>query len=155
MCGAAQPVGAESSRWYGLSPRVWGSPASLGLSACLYRSIPTCVGQPSPCGLLVVAPGVYPHVCGAANRIALCLHCSQGLSPRVWGSRLPPMFGRLSAGSIPTCVGQPAGHLHQSPAVEVYPHVCGAAKPKTMPNSVSTGLSPRVWGSHRPCNAGG
>ena len=50
-----------------------------------------------------------------------------GLSPRVWGSPPVSVIWEGAVGSIPTCVGQPNPGAVFHAAIEVYPHVCGAA----------------------------
>ena len=75
------------NRRIGLSPRVWGSPIRLPCLPSACRSIPTCVGQPQLGPASRPAPGVYPHVCGAATLSATVSSQREGLSPRVWGSR--------------------------------------------------------------------
>ena len=87
VCGAASPISCLSGHLRGLSPRVWGS-HSLSLSSTpKNRSIPTCVGQPSPAAHAAWIYRVYPHVCGAAFWPAILRYKRRGLSPRVWGSR--------------------------------------------------------------------
>ena len=75
--------------FFGLSPRVWGSRREEGAIHILYRSIPTCVGQPREQRGRLQPTEVYPHVCGAAVRRVYIGHCIRGLSPRVWGSLSP------------------------------------------------------------------
>ena len=92
---------------------------------------------------------VYPHVCGAATLRSSIASRLYGLSPRVWGSpsSFPAAIARRR--SIPTCVGQPARKSPSELSSKVYPHVCGAADSVSNDLATGTGLSPRVWGSHR------
>ena len=86
-------------------------------------------------------------MCGAADlRCLVRTHCI-GLSPRVRGSRLPPLAPFNIARSIPTCAGQPEWLWVCRTACWVYPHVCGAAGLMRRDVKTLTGLSPRVRGS--------
>ena len=71
----------------------------------------------------------------------------EGLSPRVWGSRMSSSGCFPTVRSIPTCVGQPVESSHMRVTWEVYPHVCGAAMRIHGLAVLVRGLSPRVWGS--------
>ena len=72
---------------------------------------------------------------------------SDGLSPRVRGSREHPTPAHIIQRSIPTCAGQPGDKALGVCVSWVYPHVCGAAHRTSMLTSSSRGLSPRVRGS--------
>ena len=148
MCGAAWPRLRRVLQSSGLSPRVWGSRRGHIHCPHLARSIPTCVGQPASLLSSYWMVAVYPHVCGAAIRNGKLPLLPQGLSPRVWGSRLHSHPSAARSRSIPTCVGQPRiVFLHYRPP-RVYPHVCGAASSERILAYAKYGLSPRVWGSH-------
>ena len=146
VCGAAREVLHKS----GLSPRVRGRLTGPAVGVPLVLSIPTCAGQPASIPMrrhayFLSAERVYPHVCGAAQATAAHKggsnqHSYWGLSPRVRGSlpsRIDPHVSGQAAlllpssrRSIPTCAGQ----TQRSPeglAMEVYPHVCGAASNHT------------------------
>ena len=154
VCGAALTAVAVEKGHNGLSPRVWGSPASMPEKGSMYRSIPTCVGQPSQHAREGFNVQVYPHVCGAALRSSDGTGPPSGLSPRVWGSPALLSVSASSTGSIPTCVGQPHIRMYSSDQRQVYPHVCGAAYLWRPADWELVGLSPRVWGS-RVSSAGG
>ena len=109
VCGAAGAGQLFPAEVNGLSPRVWGSLSVSSGKRGIYRSIPTCVGQP---GIALASPAgaaVYPHVCGAAQSCYLAALNRMGLSPRVWGSLRLLIVSPVSVRSIPTCVGQPWG----------------------------------------------
>ena len=126
VCGAtiknAYRVGISG----GLSPRVWGNPSMAGKGPMENRSIPTCVGQPDTWIAPVATTEVYPHVCGATLRELPVIELLDGLSPRVWGNRTDLTRKRITARSIPTCVGQPVDISSTVVLPKVYPHVCGA-----------------------------
>ena len=72
---------------------------------------------------------------------------SQGLSPRVRGSRARQALGCIRPGSIPAGAGEPTSPVRSRSTSGVYPRGCGGA---IDPNSVvreGEGLSPRVRGS--------
>ena len=72
---------------------------------------------------------------------------TEGLSPRVRGNPRALEAAVTEPRSIPACAGEPnRGHCRPN-LYQVYPRVCGGTKPKTIPNSSSTGLSPRVRGN--------
>ena len=147
VCGAATSGSYIRTGLGGLSPRVWGSPAAHGRHIVRVRSIPTCVGQPGPGERAARSGPVYPHVCGAASCGRAGDRRGRGLSPRVWGSQRGRGSNKRTAGSIPTCVGQPSWLSFCKPFRKVYPHVCGAANPTRRTIIRHRGLSPRVWGS--------
>ena len=107
VCGAASQLHHLDRSHLGLSPRVWGSQDLQPFASALSGSIPTCVGQPASLFLCFRVFWVYPHVCGAACTNRSRHRMSEGLSPRVWGSRARLDFWPSARRSIPTCVGQP------------------------------------------------
>ena len=58
-------------------------------------------------------------------------------------------FASGKGGSIPACVGQPRGDRVCISTIEVYPHVCGAARRTARWSGSEMGLSPRVRGSRQ------
>ena len=149
VCGATDSSGRILAAGKGLSPRVWGNPISQTYRHCAARSIPTCVGQPaSPSGQETYS-AVYPHVCGATQRFLPDDRGVRGLSPRVWGNQYRLRAKTFAMRSIPTCVGQPDGHIQYAHRQKVYPHVCGATWPRYLPFRRVRGLSPRVWGNQQ------
>ena len=70
VCGATQRTHQTHQYLLGLSPRVWGNPSCRGAVWEDARSIPTCVGQPCMLGRRHYLNQVYPHVCGATERVA-------------------------------------------------------------------------------------
>ena len=70
-----------------------------------------------------------------------------GLSPRVRGNLLPPMYAVITPGSIPACAGEPEKRFMFEMTIRVYPRVCGGTytvKPRVR---AGRGLSPRVRGN--------
>ena len=135
VCGAAPCRDVQCLRLGGLSPRVRGS---LHVIVSLHRccgSIPTCAGQPGSHCHSPSSARVYPHVCGAASHRACEALVSYGLSPRVRGSLCTATSGSRQARSIPTCAGQPGVKNSPLSTSAVYPHVCGAALPRSVYSS--------------------
>ena len=91
VCGGAAVECREVISGEGLSPRVRGSLAAIGMLLLAIGSIPACAGEPSGTILLVASDGVYPRVCGGALFVEWEVRAFTGLSPRVRGS---PRMGK-------------------------------------------------------------
>ena len=90
---------------------------------------------------------VYPHVCGGTIQ-DLDLACLvAGLSPRVRGNLVTLPLPDWTAGSIPTCAGEPTSGASAPPSTRVYPHVCGGTDAGDASAVWDWGLSPRVRGN--------
>ncbi len=146
-CGGAALAGLYTDLYWGLSPRVWGSPRGADRAATGPGSIPTGVGE--PCGRQPCpgAFGVYPHGCGGAAMSDERAIDARGLSPRVWGSHMNAATNPKIIGSIPTGVGEPIPRDAYAHSNGVYPHGCGGASTAVELVRSRSGLSPRVWGS--------
>ena len=107
VCGEADPVDLQAARLRGLSPRVRGSHVHGREVDVWVGSIPACAGKPAtPAGAAPI-DRVYPRVCGEADSAPRKMTISQGLSPRVRGSRRQRVRRRPARGSIPACAGKP------------------------------------------------
>ena len=111
---------------HGPSPRAWGSPLPGGADHRPRRSIPTCVGLTTVCGLGTCAFTVHPHVRGAHFTAWRRRSVPTGPSPRAWGSPLRPHRIRTEQRSIPTCVGLTGERGRYRAPPPVHPHVRGA-----------------------------
>ena len=147
MCGAATAPTSPRYISNGLSPRVRGSLKTGAWTIDIYRSIPTCAGQPEASDQGSHQETVYPHVCGAADSRMMSYNCVMGLSPRVRGSHHCREVVSEKLRSIPTCAGQPLADADLTETYRVYPHVCGAAVAVVSCHCYASGLSPRVRGS--------
>ena len=147
VCGGARVSGLSVTVPEGLSPRVRGSPYRKGVVHAYERSIPACAGEPSWRHRRGRWGGVYPRVCGGAERAWSIGALHPGLSPRVRGSRLRNHQTCGRRGSIPACAGEPRAARRCRPAVRVYPRVCGGARLTDSARPGGRGLSPRVRGS--------
>ena len=139
---------ASQSTWTGLSPRVRGSRGLARARNGTVGSIPACAGEPREKPTPRTSKRVYPRVCGGAALAVSLVRALRGLSPRVRGSppNLPPRSAR--PGSIPACAGEPPGLPVSMRIGLVYPRVCGGASTVAVIRDPSSGLSPRVRGSH-------
>ena len=148
VCGATSIFDDDTSTKRGLSPRVRGHPDRCMGKSLRLGSIPACAGPPSRRTSGRSRAEVYPRVCGATATTLSTRRSCRGLSPRVRGHRLNPLFRASSTGSIPACAGPPHRHGGASPSGAVYPRVCGATKARQRQQLRRWGLSPRVRG-HR------
>ena len=105
VCGGTLRQLDESVDGHGLSPRMRGNPADLGLAFPLCGSIPAYAGEPNAGLHAVLSVWVYPRVCGGTARKRKGGHLKKGLSPRMRGE--------------PCCWARTRPHIW------VYPRVCG------------------------------
>ncbi len=147
VCGGANMAPRRGRYRRGLSPRVRGSRVPTIRPRSCRGSIPACAGEPFVRVAPAIRPPVYPRVCGGASRAGTEALGSQGLSPRVRGSRgmTKQIIDKIR--SIPACAGEPWCPPCRFAYVKVYPRVCGGAEQRGCPPTYSTGLSPRVRGS--------
>ena len=109
----------------GLSPRVRGNPQRVVKSRTGLTSIPACAGEPAGQYRSGRQNAIYPRVCGGTVTDFGDSHSEQHLSPRVRGNPLESHMERLFEQSIPACAGEPPLAPIQTPALAVYPRVCG------------------------------
>ena len=147
VCGGAATKAMRSGRISGLSPRVRGSPPRPGRTPGRAGSIPACAGEPQRASLVGKHGQVYPRVCGGAYGRPPVPASIAGLSPRVRGSRNPPVGPSWPSRSIPACAGEPRPPQPRRERGRVYPRVCGGAGWFLLSICRRWGLSPRVRGS--------
>ena len=147
VCGGAIRFTPSKGRSAGLSPRVRGSPGSVGVMPPPPGIIPACAGEPPRSLSSTAISRDYPRVCGGAAIRPRTSAGETGLSPRVRGSRLPPAAAERGAGIIPACAGEPRPRRRARCSRGDYPRVCGGAPSRAPFSSASRGLSPRVRGS--------
>ena len=142
----------------GLSPRPWGTYASIVGGSNCRRFIPTPVGNSGPAGEISHPLTVYPHARGELGRRAAVYRLSPGLSPRPWGTPLGAIRSVNRDRFIPTPVGNSADPGCASACVAVYPHARGELGAAAASGSGAFGLSPPPWGTPktaqvivRPC----
>ena len=147
MCGGTPDEPGKDGHSAGLSPRVRGNPDLRTATHRTGRSIPACAGEPSPAGRGAFSPRVYPRVCGGTSDFLSVAVSSLGLSPRVRGNRVRPVFFGVRIRSIPACAGEPSADAGLHDSLMVYPRVCGGTAPFHSLSLLSNGLSPRVRGN--------
>ena len=148
MCGGAVDIRLVQLRISGLSPRVRGSRHARPSAGIRAGSIPACAGEPAMPSALEGDRWVYPRVCGGAPSGTTHPANRDGLSPRVRGSPVQEQQAVRQWRSIPACAGEP-GWLHAAAGyTRVYPRVCGGAETQDSACFTTSGLSPRVRGSH-------
>ena len=64
VCGGTASGRRRHHRLKGLSPRVRGNLYHAGQAGAIRGSIPACAGEPAAARSPLVAPAVYPRVCG-------------------------------------------------------------------------------------------
>ena len=87
------------------------------------------------------------RVCGGTSVGGCGVGVAGGLSPRVRGNQYPHPAGRVAAGSIPACAGEPCRGRGCRRVSRVYPRVCGGTRRLWGGRGYPTGLSPRVRGN--------
>ena len=112
------------------------------------RFIPTCVGNTRNQDHGAVAAAVHPHVCGEHSPRVSASYIFSGSSPRVWGTRGKQTCNRTAPRFIPTCVGNTLWGAQVRYPFPVHPHVCGEHEILATVKLITTGSSPRVWGTH-------
>jgi len=148
VCGGARQESGTGAADKGLSPRVRGSLVNVKRFWMATRSIPACAGEPSGGGLGKGKQGVYPRVCGGAQKFRVRTVTPTGLSPRVRGSHVMRIWQGGAGRSIPACAGEPTARVEYGTLERVYPRVCGGAARTGGRVRRRLGLSPRVRGSH-------
>ena len=146
-CGGAELPDVLHGLARGLSPRVRGSQSSTLRLFSSLGSIPAGAGEPHGETVGVIKNRVYPRGCGGADSNAKDHFQTNGLSPRVRGSRAPHKRERVCVGSIPAGAGEPPRHAQPGYRMGVYPRGCGGAHIAKISGTIGEGLSPRVRGS--------
>ncbi len=127
VCGGAVDTYNGCFPGYGPSPRVRGSHNALRCPSAKHGSIPACAGEPPPPRRPRCPGTVHPRVCGGARPRFECGTRTRGPSPRVRGSRWPPILETSLLGSIPACAGEPLSLSCSALSLSVHPRVCGGA----------------------------
>ena len=131
----------------GSSPRVWGTPAILGMDSAIKRFIPTGVGNTPRVAGNGRGHAVHPHGCGEHGQVAVFHQQGGGSSPRVWGTLHKRIEANIARRFIPTGVGNTSSTTSTVRSASVHPHGCGEHKIPVTLKSRLVGSSPRVWGT--------
>ena len=131
----------------GLSPRLRGNLAGIGIILNIERSIPAPAGEPGTLSAAGARCPVYPRACGGTVVSFLPHVILVGLSPRLRGN---PEGGLKTSGlsrSIPAPAGEP-GVIHALIiSITVYPRACGGTELEPVSPPTVEGLSPRLRGN--------
>jgi len=128
----------------------------MNSSSSIRRFIPTDVGNSHPQLTCRYPPVVHPHGRGELIGCFVRLISLIGSSPRTWGTlhvkELRDAFCRF----IPTDVGNSHTVACLLPPVVVHPHGRGELIVPSIGDTLSSGSSPRTWGTRRRtyCGAG-
>ncbi|SUX88784.1 Domain of uncharacterised function (DUF2825) [Chromobacterium violaceum] len=139
---------AEQLSELGSSPRTWGTHIRQVYTTSLERFIPTYVGNTRPWWLYSARITVHPHVRGEHLITCEGVLTVNGSSPRTWGTP----GGAIGRGGgfrfIPTYVGNTQCHRLRPGHGAVHPHVRGEHIGFQVNGLLSSGSSPRTWGTH-------
>ena len=131
----------------GSSPRAWGTRKRPPRRPHRARFIPTGVGNTGgrSCGRR--RRPVHPHGRGEHLGQAVFQRVGHGSSPRAWGTR-PRFRGSDSrCRFIPTGVGNTPTRHSRARSTAVHPHGRGEHTTLDVRDRVTTGSSPRAWGT--------
>jgi len=109
----------------GSSPRAWGILRARRQIYCIFRFIPTCVGNTVPGNRDERLDPVHPHVRGEYASMLMPSMSLVGSSPRAWGIQSPRIWTVGQERFIPTCVGNTVTAAPAGDAFPVHPHVRG------------------------------
>ena len=130
----------------GSSPRAWGIPQHIWIPSCIYRFIPTCVGNTYRNCHRYAGQTVHPHVRGEYEIVESGHALIFGSSPRAWGIRSVFRLTERNGRFIPTCVGNTSNKSFVDYLVSVHPHVRGEYMSTAEVRLWMCGSSPRAWG---------
>ena len=111
------------------------------------RFIPTHVGNTFWSGVTHSDTTVHPHACGEHVDTLAIPSCSDGSSPRMWGTHLQRSLVTSIYRFIPTHVGNTMFMLFHTVIDPVHPHACGEHSTICLISVSIYGSSPRMWGT--------
>ena len=92
---------------------------------------------------------VHPHACGERFSASKREVCAAGSSPRLWGTLHTAEHRVFQRRFIPTPVGNAPRRRWLQRLNPVHPHACGERTFCPVFPPISTGSSPRLWGTHQ------
>ena len=90
---------------------------------------------------------VHPHACGERVIGPTVFSVTIGSSPRLWGTVFRRLLRRRLGRFIPTPVGNGFISSKIMLSTPVHPHACGERSSVNAAAELSTGSSPRLWGT--------
>ena len=152
----------------GSSPRTWGTAAACPSIQNERRFIPTHVGNRLPLRSASALSTVHPHARGEQQMSQCPTGCSDGSSPRTWGTGHVGNDAVRQTRFIPTHVGNSQLTISHGTPLAVHPHARGEQAdegsaqercvrfipthvgnrlPLRLKFTVMSGSSPRTWGT--------
>ena len=135
-------------KFFGSSPRMWGTLFCVQCWIEDKRFIPTHVGNTFPKSAKPVMQPVHPHACGEHSMDRDSSYPYYGSSPRMWGTQPVLFCNEFLKRFIPTHVGNTWMSRSIAVALAVHPHACGEHPSLKYFDIGHTGSSPRMWGTH-------
>ena len=126
---------------------MWGTLKLETTGVVTHRFIPTHVGNTGFRGPPAAPCSVHPHACGEHGATLRAKQCNQGSSPRMWGTPYVCKVNLILSRFIPTHVGNTGVIWALSDHGSVHPHACGEHRGLIIRYYISTGSSPRMWGT--------
>ena len=114
------------------------------------RFIPACAGNTALSRWNIILNAVHPRVCGEHQIQTRLSPFPHGSSPRVRGTRRPPIAAFHFCRFIPACAGNTKLKLVSRMTSTVHPRVCGEHSRDYLRIDVTIGSSPRVRGTRYP-----
>ena len=138
----------------GSSPRPWGTRSHRSAPPTTLRFIPTPVGNAGSSRPAAQDRSVHPHARGERFKARTDTPTGSGSSPRPWGTLLPASDRYVHPRFIPTPVGNAPIARVLMAARAVHPHARGERLPRAAAMMMSSGSSPRPWGTRLPGQGG-
>ena len=134
-------------RIIGSSPRMWGTLLVSAQGRWVVRFIPTHVGNTRMSFRPRTPSSVHPHACGEHSVPSYSAVPFGGSSPRMWGTRVQAHLFFQGTRFIPTHVGNTLRRAVCVIVFSVHPHACGEHWWMICYRYLSSGSSPRMWGT--------
>ena len=147
VCGEHQAEHAARRDLPGSSPRVRGTPVTVGSATGQPRFIPACAGNTGGGWHHRPRHAVHPRVCGEHAFTASSGSMADGSSPRVRGTPETAVPRGHPVRFIPACAGNTGPILLWSWPYPVHPRVCGEHGRSASSMAFWAGSSPRVRGT--------
>ena len=147
MRGGTVTVMVSAVPLTGLSPLARGNLFRGPSDGLRSGSIPACAGEPCLPTHFAWLPGVYPRLRGGTSWALIPVPPVRGLSPLARGNRWREATGRLLAGSIPACAGEPPTSRARNHLSAVYPRLRGGTRARPRSTLRWPGLSPLARGN--------
>ncbi len=146
-CGERRSIQGSASAYFGSSPRVRGTPATLQPLIEADRFIPARAGNAGKPDATGPASTVHPRACGERVGASLQADEEDGSSPRVRGTLDSGDLSRRQYRFIPARAGNAFRDPVRRGVQSVHPRACGERGKPPMTRTTVIGSSPRVRGT--------